>query len=184
MADPTAIDAARLKVLALVARRCAEEDEAGSHRSRSLLFASFCFLEVVANFDAGVLPATISHVMTEFDLSFSDGGALGAVVYLGLVLSSPVAGFLLTNLPAQKPVLVAAAVANSIGVLCFALAPNTPLLFLGRALIGFTQAPIIVYLPVWVDEFAPEHATTMWMSLLQASVAIGIMCGYCTSARA
>ena len=29
------------------------------------------------------------------------------------------AGFLLTNLPAQKPVLVAAAIANSIAVLCF-----------------------------------------------------------------
>ena len=89
MAVP-AIDAARLKVVALEARRCAEEDEAGSHRARKLLFGSFCFLEVMANFDAGVLPATISHVMTEFDLSFSDGGALGAVVYLGLVLSSPV----------------------------------------------------------------------------------------------
>ena len=52
-----------------------------------------------------------------------------------------------------------------------ALAPNTPTLFLGRALIGFTQAPIIVYLPVWVDEFAPEGHETMWMSILQASVA-------------
>ena len=173
-----AIDPARLKVLALEARKCAEEDEASSDKARARLFAAFCFLEMMANFDAGVLPATVSHVMTEFDLTFADGGALGAVVYLGLVLSSPIAGYFLTNLASQKNLLIAAALANALAVLSFALAPGQVTLFVGRALIGFTQAPIIIYLPVWVDEFAPEHATTMWMSMLQASVAVGIMAGY------
>lgn len=173
-----AIDAPRLKVLALEARKCAEEDEATSGAARARLFAAFCFLEMMANFDAGVLPATVSHVMTEFGLSFANGGALGAVVYLGLVVSSPIAGYFLTNLPSQKPPLVVAALANALAVTGFALAPNTTTLFIFRALIGFTQAPIIIYLPVWVDEFAPEGSTAIWMSALQASVAVGIMAGY------
>ena len=172
------IDPARLKVLALEARRRAEEDEANSGGTRTRLFAAFCFLECMANFDAGVLPATVSHVMTEFDLTFADGGALGAVVYLGLVLSSPIAGYFLTNLSSQKPPLIVAALANAVAVTGFALAPNPTTLFIFRTLIGFTQAPIIIYLPVWVDEFAPEGSAAIWMSALQASVAVGIMAGY------
>ena len=137
-----AIEPSHLKVLALEARKRAEEDESSSGRARARLFAAFCFLEMMANFDAGVLPATVSHVMTEFGLSFADGGALGAVVYLGLVLSSPIAGYLLTNLPSQKPVLIAAAIANAVAVAGFALAPGVASLFTFRALIGFTQASL------------------------------------------
>ena len=172
------VDEAHLKTLAMEARKNAEEEELASGKARGRMFALFCFLEVMANFDAGVLPVTISHVMTEFKLSFSQGGMLGALVYLGLVMSSPIAGYLLTNLPGQQKLLFCAAIANSLGVMAFALAPNTFWLCVGRALIGFTQAPIIIYAPVWVDEFAPPADATMWMSLLQASVAIGIMCGY------
>lgn len=178
--EPTSsdIDLDHLKVLAMDCRREAEEEELSSGPARARIFACICFLEVMVNFDAGVLPVTVSHVMTEFRLSFSMAGMLGALVYLGLVLCSPVAGYLLTNLPSQQNLLVVACCANSLAVLSFALAPSTIWLCVGRALIGFTQAPIIIYMPVWVDEFAPPVDATMWMSLLQASVAIGIMCGY------
>lgn len=43
------------------------------------------------------------------------------------------------------------------------------------------QAPLIIYMPVWVDEFAPPESAAVWMALLQASVAMGIMFGYVTA---
>ena len=179
--DVRSLSAAQLKELAYAARREAKAAEEGSGRARKALFAAFCALEITANFDAGVLPATIAHVMAEFELSFADAGALGAVVYLGLVVASPLAGFFLTNLSSQKRLLRAAAAANALAVLSFALAPDARWLFAGRALIGATQAPIIIYAPVWVDEFAPAGSGTMWMSVLQATVALGIMAGYVTA---
>ena len=45
-------------------------------------------------------------------------------------------------------------------------------------MIGLTQSAILIYSPVWVDEFAPPGKATQWISLLQANVAIGIMLGY------
>ena len=44
-------------------------------------------------------------------------------------------------------------------------------------MIGLTQSAILIYSPVWVDEFAPPGKATQWISLLQANVAIGIMLG-------
>ena len=51
-------------------------------------------------------------------------------------------------------------------------------IYASRLLSGFSKGPIVIYAPVWVDEFAPARAQTVWMSLLQANVAVGIMLGY------
>jgi hypothetical protein len=128
--------------------RKATDEEEGSKDTRNLLLGCVCFLEMMANFDAGVLPATVGHVMSEFELDYADGGVLGALVYLGLVIGAPVAGYTLTNFNSQRQILMVAAIANCLGVLCFALAPSVPLLYVGRLLIGLTQAPLIVYMPV------------------------------------
>lgn len=91
--------------------------------------ARLCMLlRYVACRVAGVLPATIGHVMSEFELDFADGGTLGALVYMGLVLGAPVAGWALTNFQSQRKILMCAAVANCFGVLSFALAPTVPML--------------------------------------------------------
>eukprot|EP01051_Picozoa_sp_SAG22_P021021 SAG22_NODE_4474_length_1258_cov_1.145815_1_plen_140_part_10 len=82
-----------------LAAATAEEEGAGKSRSRILV--AVCVLEIMANFDAGVLPATIGHVMSEFELNYADGGSLGALVYMGLVLGAPVAGWALTNFTSQ-----------------------------------------------------------------------------------
>ena len=52
------------------ALRAATEEEEASHGTRTQLLASVCFLEMMANFDAGVLPATIGHVMCAASASF------------------------------------------------------------------------------------------------------------------
>eukprot|EP01050_Picozoa_sp_SAG11_P013621 SAG11_NODE_1604_length_4596_cov_22.286636_3_plen_782_part_00 len=168
----------QLKELAVEAATTEEEEGSGT---RNRILAAMCWLEIMANFDAGVLPATIGMVMSEFKLDYADGGSLGALVYLGLVLGAPIAGWALTNFLSQRKLLVASAICNCCGVLSFALAPNTFILYVGRFMIGLTQAPIIIYLPVWVDEFAPPDLQAMWMALLQASVAMGIMFGYVTA---
>ena len=41
------------------------------------------------------------YPQAEFDLNFSDGGVLGALVYLGLVVGAPITGWALTNFKSQ-----------------------------------------------------------------------------------
>jgi hypothetical protein len=169
---------AKFEDLAAEAEKQADDDEADIVRRRNWIFASICFLEFLLNVDAGVLPAAISHVMTEFHLSYTAGGSLGALVYVGLVFSSPLCGWALTNFQEQRHVMLGSAILNAVAVFGFALSVNSPMLFSFRLLMGFAQAPIFIYAPVWCDEFAPDGAAATWIAILQATVALGIMAGY------
>ena len=88
-------------------------------------------------------------------------------------MSCPITGYVLTNVDSQRTIIVGATIINTVAVFCFALSPVKPLLAVTRFFIGFSQAPIIIYAPVWVDEFAPEAYMTIWLSLLQANVSLG-----------
>jgi MFS family permease len=104
---------------------------------------------------------------------------------VGTVIGCPISGYLLTHYK-QRRILLGAVIGNTVGCFWFALAgpEHSALgkwnLFGAKFLIGMTQSAILIYSPVWVDEFAPPEYTTQWISLLQANVAIGIMLGYVT----
>ncbi len=69
---------------------------------------------------------------------------------------------------------------NGIFTFIFSLTPSSSifLLIISRGLIGFTQAFLMVYSPLWVSSFSPQHKKTKWISFLQSSVPLGIMLGY------
>lgn len=97
-------------------------------------------------------------------------------MYLGLVLGAALTGWAMCSFHA-KTVLLASVFSNAAAVFLFGAAPNAAALFAGRFLIGFTQAPMFVYAPVWVDTYAPPSSQAKWMSLTQAFVALGIVTG-------
>ena len=144
-------------------------------------FLCLVLLTLLVNFDAGVVPASLMKIRMAFRLDFTEGGLLGSLVYLGQTLACPISGYVLTRTQSQRRVLVAAVLSNAIATLLFALAPEADFLFVSRALIGFTQAPCIIYGPVWVDEYAPPESKTKWISALQGSASIGIVLGYAVS---
>jgi len=154
------------------------EEEAATNRG--WMFFIICVLQMLANFDSGVLPATLSHVQTSFTppISDADAGVMGSLLYIGLMLSCPMSGYLLTVYRNQRIIICGAILMNALAVLAMALAPSAWYLYVSRFFIGFLQAPIFIYAPVWVDEFAPPESMTLWVSLLQANVALGIMLGY------
>lgn len=102
---------------------------------------------------------------------------------MGLTIMSPVSGLVLQRFPV-KITLVLSLLTNTLACLMFgaaercataapaspcanthavapALAKNTIMLLIARLLIGLSQAPVIIYAPVWVDEFAPEGSRTV-----------------------
>lgn len=162
----------------------ATKEEDGYLLKRRRLFAAMCVLNVAMNYDQGVLPAVLNHVQTQFRLSYTELGVLGSLVYVGTMVSCPLAGHLLNHVK-QRRVLLASVTGNAIGCFWMSFAGpegGSPLgkwnLFLSRAMVGLTQSAMMIYGPVWVDEFAPEESATTWMSLLQVSVVGGIVAGY------
>jgi MFS family permease len=68
-------------------------------------------------------------------------------------------------------------------VVLFAFTPvdmwySKSLLIIARGFIGFTQAFLCVYVPLWVHEYAPKSRRAGWMSYLQGAVPIGVTLGY------
>lgn len=47
-----------------------------------------------------------------------------------------------------------------------------------RFFIGFTQAFVVIYAPVWINEFSPSEANTRWMAGLHSGCVVGILSGY------
>ena len=43
---------------------------------------------------------------------------------------------------------------------------------------GSMQAPLSIYIPVWVDEFTPPNKLTAWMGASQVTMIIGVATGY------
>jgi len=129
--------------------------------------------------EGGAIPGMLGQFKEKFGLDYFALGILGSVVYLSLSLGCPFFGWLYRHYNA-KPVLGIALAMNNAIMLMFALCPTSlPRLFIVlRGLVGFTQASLVVYTPVWIDEFAPKGSHATWMAWLQAATPFGIMFGY------
>ena len=60
----------------------------------------------------------------------------------------------------------------------FSLSPNPVLLFFTKFGAGVTKALMAIFIPLWVDCYAPKPKITLWMSVFQGAAPFGIMFGY------
>jgi MFS family permease len=148
--------------------------------TRKIVFTLLCVMQLFANFDAGVIPSGLNQIMLEYELTSTEAGWLGSYVYVGLVFSCPITGYLLTKMKSQRKILVASLFLNLVALCLFVLCPSNAkgLLMFTRFLTGLSQAPLFVFPPVWVSEFAPEDSYGLWFALLQAMVPLGITFGF------
>ena len=134
---------------------------------------------MVVYLEAGSVPALLSTLRTIFEMNFMLQGALGGVMYLFISFAGPFAGHCMAAHPVRK-VMGVTLLINMLATAGMGLTSEgyPYLLILMRSLIGFTQAFLMVFSPIWVDEFSPSASRTQWLSYLQASVPCGIMFGY------
>jgi MFS family permease len=92
---------------------------------------------------------------------------MGSLNYVGLAGSAPMSGYVLSKYKSKRAVMTIAILGNAAGVLLYALATRPWMLYVSRIFCGFTQGPIFVYAPVWIDDMSPASSQTIWMSLLQ-----------------
>ena len=146
------------------------------------VFVGLFVFYMVVNIDNGALPASLPawEHDRKFDFSNSEIGTLGAIGYVGMIAGAPLSGFLFGRY-APKNILLAGFCGNTLMVYLFGGAPNKICLFVARFMIGFTQACIFVFAPVWVDNFASEQNSSLWMALMQAANPLGVMLGYLLS---
>lgn len=146
------------------------------------LFKYLILTQIVVYLEAGAIPCLLDQLSVALQLDATEQGALGGVVYLALSAASPFCAYLLHKFN-PRIVLGLSLLFNNLAMLLLAGTPtgypfSASLMIVARGLIGFTQAFVCVYTPLWVDEYAPREKVAGWMSYLQGSVPMGVMLGY------
>ena len=145
-----------------------------------IIWLALSILTLIINLDGGGVPAALNNIQFTFQLQPSELGLLGTLVYVGKAVTCLYAGVLLRSLSPLR-VCQCSLLINTGFTTWFALAQSSEMLLTTRFFIGFTQATLAVYFPVWVDEFSPRASRTKWMGAIQAGAPLGIMFGFVLS---
>jgi MFS family permease len=151
---------------------------AGGELKQLLLF--FVILKIAGSFDSGAFSAAIGSdngITDDLALTTTQQGTLGASVFLGNMVGCAVAGHLF-SVHRGKLVLLSALVLHTFMTFLFVSVSTYHLSLVSRFGVGFSLAFIVVYTPLWVDEFAPTLRASSWMAYQNAGVPVGIMLGY------
>lgn len=131
---------------------------------------------ILINLDHGILPACTNEMKTQFNMNETELGILGSIVYLGIVLMGLFAGRLYQHFN-SKVLTVVALVALEVTLLLFVMSDHIITAYISRFFTGVCQVFLLVYYPIWIDKFGGEKKT-LWLTLLQICVPLGIFMGY------
>ena len=152
------------------------EEEIPSFR-RNCIFIIFLLSNLFLNYDTGVIPASLIEITKEIHLDYSEQALIGSLVYLGLSFSSIFVSLIFSKWGPSK-VCSIILLLNLISCFIFSFSSNKIILFSMRFMMGATEAFIVIYGPVWVNNYAPFEYSTTWMGILHSCTALGVILGY------
>ena len=146
-------------------------------KKRNIIFKIFLLSDLFLNYDTGVIPASLIQITKEIDLDYSEQALIGSLVYLGLSFASIFVGFIFSKFSPSK-VCSVILLLNCISCFIFSMSINKSILFTMRFLMGVTEAFIVIYGPVWVNNFSPPEHSATWMGILHSCSIFGVFLGY------
>lgn len=156
-----------------------EEDESSKLplSIRTRIFIMFLLANGFLNYDTGVIPASLLEIEKEVHLTYKEQALIGSLVYLGLSFASLFVSILFNKYGPSKVCSFMIA-ANAVCCFIFSFSSNKPLLFTCRFIMGVSEAFIVIYGPVWVNNYSPAESSTVWMGILHTFSALGVILGY------
>ena len=140
-----------------------QDDNIPSSR-RNIIFAVFLLSDIFLNYDTGVIPASLIEITKEIELDYSEQALLGSLVYLGLSFASIFVSLIFTKYTPNKVCSVVLFL-NCISCFIFSFSIRKRILFLARFIMGVTESFIIIYGPVWVNNYSPQEYSATWMGI-------------------
>ena len=157
--------------------RLTEPEEEIPDFHRNFIFIIFLLSNLFLNYDTGVIPASLIEITKEIHLDYSEQALIGSLVYLGLSFSSIFVSLIFTKFGPSK-VCSIILLLNLISCFIFSFSSNKIILFIMRFMMGATEAFIVIYGPVWVNNYSPLEYSTTWMGILHSCTALGVILGY------
>ena len=154
-----------------------EPDEDIPSFHRNCIFIFFLLSNLFLNYDTGVIPASLIEITKEINFDYSEQALIGSLVYLGLSFASIFVSMIFQKFGPSK-VCSLILLFNCLSCFTFSLSSNKTILFTMRFLMGATEAFIVIYGPVWVNNYAPLEYSTTWMGVLHSCTVLGVVTGY------
>ncbi|CAD8101773.1 unnamed protein product [Paramecium sonneborni] len=143
----------------------------------------FCLLlctNIIINLDQGIIPAAIQQIEESLELTSEQLGFLGSQVYGGVTLVCLFGGKLFLHFNSKMIVIFSyLGMISSLTLFPLNYGASWPF-YIFRFLTGCSKAPMMIYFPVWVDNFGGEQKT-IWITILQGVIPLGIFVGYSVS---
>jgi sugar porter (SP) family MFS transporter len=132
-------------------------------------------------YDQGVISGALSFIKSDFDMSNTLVEVVTSWVTLGALFGALAAGSLADRF-GRKSALITAGALFIVGALAQSLAPDVPILVIGRFVIGFGVGVASVAAPVYASELAPAETRGRYVSSYQLAITIGILVAYIVDA--
>ena len=147
------------------------------HHRRNIIFIMFLLSNLFLNYDTGVIPASLLEIIKEINLDYKEQALLGSLVYLGLSCASLFVSLIFSRFSPSK-VCSAILLLNTICCFTFSFTQYKAVLFTMRFCMGVTEAFLVIYGPVWVNNYSPLQHQTKWMGILHSCSVLGVVLGY------
>ena len=145
--------------------------------ARTRIFVFFLLANLFLNYDTGVIPASLLEIIKEIHLDFKEQALIGSLVYLGLSFASLFVSLFFNRYGPAK-VCSCVLILNTFCCFVFSISKMKYVLFASRFLMGVSEAFIVIYGPVWVNNYSPSQHSAKWMGILHSCTALGVIVGY------
>ena len=152
-----------------------------NRKIRWFLFFLFAMLNLLMNFDHGTVPAATEQLKNYLNLSDSQLGLFGSLVFIGVIIGSLIS-LSIINTFNRKYILLIFLMLCGLFLILFTKTKNYILLCIDRIIIGIFQAFISIYLPLWCEQFGVEKRKTLMLALIQVVAPLGVLIGYIVTA--
>lgn len=135
------------------------------------LFKFFLLANFLQYLEAGAVPALLLNLSSDFQMDHFEQGLLGGMVYVALSCGGPIGGYLLRHCD-HRNVVGSAVLLNNALTLLWSMTPigfsfSKPLFIFVRFLMGLAQCQLVIFLPLWINEYSPNDRLTKSMGFFQ-----------------
>ena len=148
-----------------------------NRKIRWIIFFIFMLINLLMNFDHGIVPAATEQLRNYLDLTDSELGLFGSFVFIGVIIGSLIS-LTIINTFNRKYILMVCLVLCGFSLFLFTVTKQYALLCIDRVIVGVFQAFISIYLPLWCDQFGIERRKALMIALIQVAPPLGVLVGY------
>ncbi|CDW85639.1 major facilitator superfamily protein [Stylonychia lemnae] len=141
------------------------------------LYATIVLCYLVDHFDLGIFAQAAASIQQDLKITQSGVGLLESGMYIGNIIGCILCPFLF-KIISSKWLIINASILNALLLCPFYFSSNFWLLVSCRIILGIFQVIFVVYFPVWIDQCAPKHLRTIWLTVMFLQVPLGIVLGY------